>query len=206
MGKIKNKKHDTFIDMTAMSDVTVLLLTFFMLTATFMPKEPVMVTTPQSVSETKIPEANVMTLLINPEGHVFMNLDRAEDKKNVLASIGNQYNVQFTTTDATSFENQTHIGVPIKDMKALLALPLMEQDQYIKTHGGIPTDTIISPKNELAVWIKTAKEVNPDLAIAVKADQKTPYVLVKKVMSTLQDLRENRYNLVTTLKGMPEGF
>ena len=31
----KIKKKSTFIDMTAMSDVTVLLLTFFMLTSTF---------------------------------------------------------------------------------------------------------------------------------------------------------------------------
>ena len=30
MGRAKIKKKDTFIDMTAMSDVTVLLLTFFM--------------------------------------------------------------------------------------------------------------------------------------------------------------------------------
>ena len=30
MAKVKVKKQSTFIDMTAMSDVTVLLLTFFM--------------------------------------------------------------------------------------------------------------------------------------------------------------------------------
>ena len=35
MGRFKIKKQDTFIDMTPMSDVMVLLLTFFMLTATF---------------------------------------------------------------------------------------------------------------------------------------------------------------------------
>ena len=46
----KIKKKSTFIDMTAMSDVTVLLLTFFMLTSTFIQKEPVQVTPPQSVS------------------------------------------------------------------------------------------------------------------------------------------------------------
>ncbi len=45
MGRAKIKKKDTFIDMTAMSDVTVLLLTFFMLTSTFVKKEPVQVTT-----------------------------------------------------------------------------------------------------------------------------------------------------------------
>ncbi len=40
MGKVKIKKQSTIIDMTAMSDVTVLLLTFFMLTSTFLQKEP----------------------------------------------------------------------------------------------------------------------------------------------------------------------
>ena len=49
MGRAKIKKKSTFIDMTAMSDVTVLLLTFFMLTSTFVKKEPVQVTTPASV-------------------------------------------------------------------------------------------------------------------------------------------------------------
>ena len=48
MGRAKIKKKSTFIDMTAMSDVTVLLLTFFMLTSTFVKKEPVQVFTPAS--------------------------------------------------------------------------------------------------------------------------------------------------------------
>lgn len=205
MGKIKNKKHDTFIDMTAMSDVTVLLLTFFMLTATFIPKEPVQVTTPSSVSEVKIPDANVMTILVDTKGQVFMNLDRPEDKKAVLESIGQQYNIQFTPKQITSFINQTHIGVPVNNLQKFLDLPLDEQDQMVKKMG-IPTDTILSPNNQLAVWIKTAKEQNENLSIAIKADQNTPYTLVKKVMSTLQDLKENRYSLVTSLKGMPEGF
>ena len=47
MAKVKVKRKSTFIDMTAMSDVTVLLLTFFMLTSTFIQKEPVTVTTPR---------------------------------------------------------------------------------------------------------------------------------------------------------------
>ncbi len=77
----------------------------------------------------------------------------------------------------------------------------------LKSKGaGIPTDTIISPNNELAIWVRTAKDVNPDIAIAIKADQGTPYSLVKRVMSTLQDLKENRYSLLTSLKGMPAGF
>ena len=39
MGKVKVKKADVFIDMTPMSDVMVLLLTFFMLTSTFTKNE-----------------------------------------------------------------------------------------------------------------------------------------------------------------------
>ena len=48
MGKLKVKKSDVWIDMTPMSDVMVLLLTFFMLTSTFVKNEPVKVNQPQS--------------------------------------------------------------------------------------------------------------------------------------------------------------
>ncbi len=51
MGKVKVKKADVWIDMTPMSDVMVLLLTFFMLTSTFVKNEAVKVVTPGSVSE-----------------------------------------------------------------------------------------------------------------------------------------------------------
>ena len=48
MGRFKIKKQDTFIDMTPMSDVMVLLLTFFMLTATFVKEEPCLLYTSPS--------------------------------------------------------------------------------------------------------------------------------------------------------------
>lgn len=64
MGKIKVKRKSTLIDMTAMSDVTVLLLTFFMLTSTFLQKEPTQVITPPSVSETKVEISNVAQILV----------------------------------------------------------------------------------------------------------------------------------------------
>jgi biopolymer transport protein ExbD len=37
------------------------------------------------------------------------------------------------------------------------------------------------------------------LKIVIKADKKTPYDVVKKVMDTLQELRQNRFSLITTL-------
>ena len=84
MGKVEVKKKSPFIDMTAMSDVTVLLLTFFMLTSTFLQKEPVTVITPSSVSEEKVPEQNLITVLVNPQGKVFISL--AGDKDSTFSS------------------------------------------------------------------------------------------------------------------------
>jgi biopolymer transport protein ExbD len=45
--------------------------------------------------------------------------------------------------------------------------------------------------------------VNSKIVIAIKADQSTPYPVVKKVFATLQDLKENRFNLITALEQNP---
>jgi len=204
MSKVKVKKHDTFIDMTAMSDVTVLLLTFFMLTANFIPMEPVQVITPASVSEVKVPDYDLMTVLIDPHGKVYLNLDRPDDKRQVLERMGQYYNIAFTKKEMDNFAaTATFAGVPMGAMKNYLATDMDGHDDFLKKYNGIPTD---SANNQLAQWIKTAKDVNENLAISIKADQETPYPLVKSVMSTLQDIKENRFSLVTTLRGMPEGL
>lgn len=202
MSKVKVKKQDVFVDMTAMSDVTVLLLTFFMLTATFLPKEPVQVATPASVSEVKVPEYNVLTILIDTKGQVFLNLDRPEDKKAVLQLMGQDYGITFSDKQIRSFIEQTHIGVPMSRMSAFLDLPLSEQDTEIKKFG-VPTD---STNNQFARWVKHARAVNEDIAIAIKADEKTPYPFVDNVMKILVGMKENRYSLITTLRAMPEGL
>ena len=71
MGRVKIAKKSTFIDMTAMSDVTVLLLTFFMLTSTFLSKEPTTVITPPSVSEDKVQETNYVQVLENRQAGLY---------------------------------------------------------------------------------------------------------------------------------------
>lgn len=202
MSKVQPKKHSTFIDMTAMSDVTVLLLTFFMLTATFLPKEPVTVISPASVVDIKIPDANLMTILIRPDGLAYVNLDRPADRRAVLELVSQEYDMPFTNEQIVSFVNQVSIGVPIRQLPRFLDMPMLEQDAYLKT-VGIPTD---STDNQLAGWIKRATSVNSDLRIALKADRSTPYPMVENVISTLQDLKQNRFHLMTTLEGMPEGF
>jgi biopolymer transport protein ExbD len=198
MAKVKVAKKDTFIDMTAMSDVTVLLLTFFMLTSTFVKKEPVKVTTPGSVSEIKIPEKNVLSILVNPEGKVFMALDRPDDMEQTLVSVGEQYGVKFSPKQIANFRKNTTFGVPMKKMSTFLDLSERDQDESLKNEG-IPTDSV---DNQFKVWVKAAHAVNPELRIAIKADQNTPYSVIKNVMNSLQDIKENRYNLITSLKAV----
>ncbi len=202
MSKVKVKKQNTFIDMTAMSDVTVLLLTFFMLTATFLPKEPIKVITPASVMEIKIPDANLLTILVKQNGQCYLNLDRPNDRKAVLELIGKDYGITFTPKQISSFVNQPSIGVPISALPKFLDMRMEDQDIALKS-SGVPTD---STNNQLKRWVQHSCEVNKELKIAIKADQSTPYTMVKNVIETLQDLKQNRFNLITTLKGMPEGF
>jgi biopolymer transport protein ExbD len=196
----KIKKKSTFIDMTAMSDVTVLLLTFFMLTSTFMQKEPVQVNPPQSVSEIKIPETNIVSVLVEPNGKVFMSLDKQPDRWGVLQKMGEHYNIPFDEEELKKFSLLPSFGVPIRGMKQFLALPSEEQDRIIMDYG-IPCDSL---NNEFREWMRYSKQVNKDLSIAIKADNATPYPLIRDIMNTLQELRENRYNLITSLKEMPE--
>ena len=196
MGRAKIKKKSTFIDMTAMSDVTVLLLTFFMLTSTFVKKEPVQVFTPASVSEIKIPETNILQILVDPQGKIFMSLDKQPDMKAVLEKMGEEYGVDFTPEQEKKFVTASTFGVPMRSMQKFLDLPTEQQDKLLKNEG-IPCD---STDNQFKSWVRNARQVNPDLRIAIKADASTPYAVMKNVMSSLQDLRENRYNLITSLK------
>ena len=201
MGRARIKRKSTFIDMTAMSDVTVLLLTFFMLTSTFIKKEPVEVVTPSSVSEIKIPETDILQILIEPSGKIFMSLDKQPDMKAVLLKMGEEYGMSFTLEQERKFMIASTFGVPMQRMANFLNLSTEEQDKLLKTQG-IPCD---STDNQFKSWVRHARAVNPDLRIAIKADAETPYLIIKDVMNSLQDLKENRYNLITSLKSSSEG-
>ena len=186
--------------MTAMSDVTVLLLTFFMLTSTFVKKEPVQVATPSSVSEIKIPETNVLQILVEPSGKVFLSLDKQPDMKAVLDRMGEEYGVDFTPEQEHKFMTASTFGVPMNRMSNFLNLSSEEQDKVLRKQG-IPCDSI---DNQFKSWIRHARNVNQDLRIAIKADADTPYSVIKNIMNSLQDLHENRYNLITALKSNVE--
>jgi len=210
MAKAKVKKQSTFIDMTAMSDVTVLLLTFFMLTSTFVQNEPVQVQTPASVSEITIPESNLMTILVDAKGKIFLSFTNQQDKLDALTAVGDDYKVTFTQKQLNAFKKLDTFGVPIQMMPAFLDLPSDQQEKYLKEvenlRVGIPTDAlsdargVISIDNEFKRWVTYATLKNANLQIAIKADKTTNYPVVKKVIDDLRDMKKNRYLLITTLK------
>ena len=199
MGKIKIAKKDTFIDMTAMSDVTVLLLTFFMLTSTFVKKEPVKVVTPSSVSEIKVPEKDVLSILVDKTGKVFMGLDTQQAMDGVLASMADVYGQQFTGAQRTVFMKSQTFGAPMELLGKFLDLDEKERDAEL-ANLGIPMDSIDDGHSEFQEWVLACRDYSRSMKIAIKADNGTPYSVISRVMTQLQDIRENRYYLLTSLK------
>ena len=137
---------------------------------------------------------------VDPSGKVFMSLDKQSDLREVLEAMGQEYGVTFTPEETKKFMLASTFGVPMKSMKKYLDLPQDQQDAVLKNEG-IPTDSI---DNQFKAWVRNARAVNSDLRIAIKADANTPYSVIKNVMNSLQDLRENRYNLITSLKTTSE--
>ena len=204
MGKVKIEKKDVWIDMTPMSDVMVLLLTFFMLTSTFVKNEPVKVNTPGSVSEIKVPEKDVLTISVAKDGMVFMSIENANDLVSVVDAMTSRFGVTLNGAQREALKKHSMLGVSVEKLPAYLSLPEDQMADAIQKEG-IPTDSIDNGDgkkgmSEFQLWVAEAVLVNEDMKIAIKADSDTPYKTVKTVMSELQDMNQNRYYLITSLK------
>ncbi|MCD8282478.1 MAG: biopolymer transporter ExbD [Prevotella sp.] len=205
MGKLKIKKSDVWIDMTPMSDVMVLLLTFFMLTSTFVKNEPVKVNQPSSVSEIKVPENDVLNIVVNKEGRVFMSMDNQNDMIALIQSIDDKCSLGLTAAEMKKFQTDPMWGIRMASLKGYLNMPTEKMTEVITgAEAGVPLDSIEGGKSEFQLWVSEAVGVNDNLKIAIKADADTPYERIKKVMSELQDMNQNRYYLITSLKSGSE--
>ena len=198
MAKVKIQKKDIWIDMTPMSDVMTLLLCFFMLTSTFLTPEPVSVTAPNSVSEVKIPEQDLLTILVTPEGKIFAGTENKNHMKTMLETMTDKFGVQLNANQQKHFLEDAMVGAPMAQLSTYLNLDTEKMTEAIQTLG-LPLDSINGGKSEFQEWVTAARDANPDIKLAIKCDSKTPYATIKKLMSELQDMNENRFQLITNL-------
>ena len=198
MAKIKIQKKDIWIDMTPMSDVMTLLLCFFMLTSTFLTPEPVQVNAPNSVSEVKIPEQDLLTILVNPDGNIYVGTENKNYMKEMLETMTDKFGITLNANQEKHFLEDAMVGAPMGKLADYLNLSTEKMTEAIQKLG-LPLDSIDGGKSEFQEWVSAARSANPDMKLAIKCDANTSYAVVKKMMSELQDMSENRFQLITNL-------
>ncbi len=218
MPKIKMPRSSPSLDMTPMVDLAFLLVTFFMLTASFREAEPVVVDTPTSIAEDMLPD-NVLQVTIDNNGRVFFGMAGFEVRRSTLKAMADQYNVKFTPEEYQKFGGLSLFGLDVRQMSQYLELTSGEREKA--QSAGIPYD---STNNQLKDWVdfgrraaavdlqrrkQEAKERNQPfkdeaLRYAIKADGKAPYDKVKKVIQIFKDLNIYRFNMITNIEDEPK--
>jgi biopolymer transport protein ExbD len=194
MARVKPKRRGPSMDLTAMSDMAWLLLSFFILTSNFREPEVVAVVTPTSVSNEKMAEENMMIAKIDGAGNFLLSLEE-DDRIPALERMGDKYGVRFTDAEKKAFKSVVEFGVPMAEMRQFLNLSSDKQSLYTP---GIPLDTIGGKNLELVDWIFEAKEANPDLFLAIKGDEKSEYKKFKTLIKQLQEKNMNKFQLITS--------
>jgi biopolymer transport protein ExbD len=206
MPKVKLPRKSTNIDMTAMCDVAFLLLTFFMLATKFKPDEPVVVKTPASISEIPLPDVDIMLITVDEKGRVFFSIDNQLKRRDLIQDINDYKKLNLTDQEIKSFAIGSSVGVSFSQLKSYLSADPDQQKQLAEKSPGVPVDTTVdSENNELAAWIRSARNTNPRLRIVIKADEGAQYPEIKKVIRTLEGWKIFKFNLLTNLKAVPPG-
>ncbi|MBG6112082.1 biopolymer transport protein ExbD [Flavobacterium sp. CG_9.10] len=199
---IKMQKKAGSTDMTAMCDVAFLLLSFFVMTATARIPEALPVDTPASITQTKLPEKDLATITVG-KGKVFFDLKGREVRKRTLELMGQKYGVAFTEEESSKFALMEGIGVPITNLKQLIAMKTADRSKP-GLQPGVPKDSL---DNQLKEWVYNARIANievddKELQFAIKGDAKEEYPAILKVMDILQDQKINSFNLITGLRAI----
>jgi len=205
MPKVKPHRTSPSLDMTPMVDLAFLLVTFFMLTTKFAPEESVVVDTPSSISELKLPENNVITLTVDKNKRVFFGVDAKQTKIQALQRVGAKYGVNFTAAQAKEFGDLPNFGLPISQLGSYLNMAKEDRKQVNAKQPGIPLDSL---NNQLVDWVLEARRANQAIFkkptyIAIKGDGDADVPTVQQVIKVLQEKDINRFNLITDMENKP---
>lgn len=198
MARNKKERGDLFIDMTAMSDMAWLLLTFFILTTQFRKPEIVPVNTPSSVAEEKLQDGDLVQITVNDEGRYYFGIIDDHYKEPILEKMGEKYGITFTDEEKRTFLELSEVTVPIGSLKSYLGA---SDEQRKATIPGIPLD---SANLQLIDWVEFSYEVEPDLALAIKGDVNTQYPKFRELINQLVERNFNRFQLITSSESKPK--
>jgi biopolymer transport protein ExbD len=218
MSKKPSKGGAPRLDMTPMVDLAFLLVTFFMLTASFRMAEPVTVDPPSSIGEVDLPDNHIL-VTIDDRGRAFFGISNTTAKMKALRLMGDKYKVPFTEEQIVKFSGMSSFGVDIKDLPRYIDSGEKEREKF-QPQKGVPLDTI-TPNNQLKDWIsiggikavetyneakRKAEENGQDFKAekpryAIKAAAKTKYIYVRDVVKQFTDLKIYQFNLITSLEG-----
>lgn len=213
--KAKVKRQDTTIDMTAMCDVSFLLLTFFVLTAQARQEEILIVDTPASTVQDKIPDDNLAIIKVGGNGKVFFTIQDHEVRKKTLENMSAKYNINFSEQDYDRFRLTEEFGVPMQNLRQLLSLS--KEDVTDTMQKGIPVDSTEDSSNELYHWVQQARlatisverdreienpryQAKGAMKIAIKADAEEKYPIINLIIETLRNQKQNKFSIVTGLR------
>lgn len=218
MSKKPSKGGAPALDMTPMVDLAFLLVTFFMLTASFRMAEPVVVDPPSSIGMVDLPDNHIM-VTIDDKGRAFFGISNSSAKMSALREMAAKYKVGFTEEQIIKFSGLPSFGVDLKDLPKYIDTKEDKRSAF-QPQKGVPLDTII-PNNQLKDWIAiggkeavkmylAAKEKATTAGgefkaekprYAIKCAATTKYIYVKDVIKAFTDLKIYQFNLITSLEG-----
>ncbi len=190
MKKVRDiKKPNISIDMTPLVDVIMLLLTFFMLTATFKAaeSEAVEVALPQSVysdPENKMKETDVMTLSLTKQGDIFLDVDNYKIREKVF---GEPFGIGLYHPDTLSQSEVQKTG-KVGEKEITRKVFVMNKVQFEKT--------LVDIKNAL----KSLSGKSAQFQVVVKGDKEVPYGVFEDLMTSLHESDNKVFSLVTMIK------
>jgi len=202
MPRAKVQRKSTSIDMTAMCDVSFLLLTFFILTATARQPDPLKITIPSSTYKIPVPDVDIAKLSIG-HGKVFYEVAGKDVKMATLDKMAAQYKISFTPQERERFGVIQSFGVPIQSLKQYIGLRDEEARTKSGLSTGIPAD---STNNQLSDWILNSRQAVAELhsqpmRISVRGDANEEYPVIKKIVDILQKQKINKFSLITSAEG-----